>query len=245
MSQEHLDRLTAIDASFLHQEGPTSHMHVGALTIFEGPPPAFDEFLDTHPRAPAPRPALPPEAARSRRSRPAGRCGSTTRASTSSTTCATPRCRDPGTEEQLLQARRADLLPAARPLQAAVGDVAGRGPRGRALRADLQDPPRADRRHLRRRPRDGAVRPRRRSRAEVAAPRRGVGSPRPSRRSARSCVASGARRRRCAPACARRARRVRRSRRARRRRCAAARDGRRGPRRDRLGGPEPGARRRR
>jgi diacylglycerol O-acyltransferase / wax synthase len=47
MSQEHLDRLTAIDASFLHQEGPTSHMHVGALAFFEGPPPPFTEVLDT------------------------------------------------------------------------------------------------------------------------------------------------------------------------------------------------------
>jgi diacylglycerol O-acyltransferase len=46
MSQQHLDRLTAIDASFLHQEGPTSHMHVGALALFEGPPPAFTEVLD-------------------------------------------------------------------------------------------------------------------------------------------------------------------------------------------------------
>ena len=46
MAQQHLDRLTAIDASFLHQEGPTSHMHVGAVSIFEGPPPDFEEFLD-------------------------------------------------------------------------------------------------------------------------------------------------------------------------------------------------------
>ena len=30
MAQEHLDRLTAIDASFLHQEAESSHMHVGA-----------------------------------------------------------------------------------------------------------------------------------------------------------------------------------------------------------------------
>jgi diacylglycerol O-acyltransferase len=47
MSQQHLDRLTAIDASFLHQEGPTSHMHVGGLTLFEGPPPPYTEVLDT------------------------------------------------------------------------------------------------------------------------------------------------------------------------------------------------------
>jgi diacylglycerol O-acyltransferase / wax synthase len=46
MAQRHLDRLTAVDASFLHQEGPTSHMHVGGLTILEGPPPAMEEFLE-------------------------------------------------------------------------------------------------------------------------------------------------------------------------------------------------------
>jgi diacylglycerol O-acyltransferase / wax synthase len=41
MAQEHLDRLTAVDASFLHQEDADSHMHIGAVTIFEGPPPPF------------------------------------------------------------------------------------------------------------------------------------------------------------------------------------------------------------
>ncbi|HVS28679.1 MAG TPA: wax ester/triacylglycerol synthase family O-acyltransferase [Solirubrobacteraceae bacterium] len=44
--QQHLDRLSAIDASFLAQEGPVSHMHVGALTTFEGPAPAIEDFLD-------------------------------------------------------------------------------------------------------------------------------------------------------------------------------------------------------
>jgi WS/DGAT/MGAT family acyltransferase len=46
MAQQHLDRLTAVDASFLHQEGPTSHMHVGGLSVFEGPPPAIGDFVD-------------------------------------------------------------------------------------------------------------------------------------------------------------------------------------------------------
>ena len=46
MAQKHLDRLTPIDASFLHQEGPSSHMHVGGLTIVEGPPPPMDDFLE-------------------------------------------------------------------------------------------------------------------------------------------------------------------------------------------------------
>jgi WS/DGAT/MGAT family acyltransferase len=46
MPQQHLDRLTAIDASFLHQEGANSHMHVGGLAVFEGPPPTMDEICD-------------------------------------------------------------------------------------------------------------------------------------------------------------------------------------------------------
>jgi WS/DGAT/MGAT family acyltransferase len=46
MAQQHFDRLTALDASFLHQEGPSSHMHVGAVARFEGPPPPFEELLD-------------------------------------------------------------------------------------------------------------------------------------------------------------------------------------------------------
>jgi WS/DGAT/MGAT family acyltransferase len=44
--QRHLDRLTPIDASFLHQEGPNSHMHVGGLTIMEGPPPPLRDLLE-------------------------------------------------------------------------------------------------------------------------------------------------------------------------------------------------------
>ena len=46
MTQEHGDRLTAVDASFIAQEGPTSHMHVGAVMIFEGPPPGYDDLAD-------------------------------------------------------------------------------------------------------------------------------------------------------------------------------------------------------
>jgi diacylglycerol O-acyltransferase / wax synthase len=46
MTQEHGDRLTAVDASFLAQEGPTAHMHVGAVMIFDGPAPAYEELAD-------------------------------------------------------------------------------------------------------------------------------------------------------------------------------------------------------
>ena len=62
MAQAHGDRLTAVDASFLAQEGPNSHMHIGAVMLFEGPPPAFDGLRRPRPRPPAPRAALPAEA---------------------------------------------------------------------------------------------------------------------------------------------------------------------------------------
>src|SRR4051794_27878983 len=44
MAQGHGDRLTAVDASFLAQEGESSHMHVGAGLLLEGPPPVYDDF---------------------------------------------------------------------------------------------------------------------------------------------------------------------------------------------------------
>src|SRR5918999_4035807 len=41
-----MDRLSSIDASFLTQATSASHMHVGAVLIFEGPPPSYDDLLD-------------------------------------------------------------------------------------------------------------------------------------------------------------------------------------------------------
>jgi len=46
MPQQHLDRLSAIDAGFLHQESASTHMHIGAVAIFEGPAPSHAEFLE-------------------------------------------------------------------------------------------------------------------------------------------------------------------------------------------------------
>jgi diacylglycerol O-acyltransferase len=40
-----MDRLSSIDASFLTNETSSAHMHVGAILIFEGPPPAYNDFL--------------------------------------------------------------------------------------------------------------------------------------------------------------------------------------------------------
>jgi WS/DGAT/MGAT family acyltransferase len=45
MMQQHLDRLSTIDAGFLAQEGPNTHMHIGGVVLLEGPPPAYTDFL--------------------------------------------------------------------------------------------------------------------------------------------------------------------------------------------------------
>ncbi len=44
MAQGHLDRLTSVDAGFLHMEEDGAHMHIGALGVFEGPPPSIAAF---------------------------------------------------------------------------------------------------------------------------------------------------------------------------------------------------------
>src|SRR5919107_683138 len=41
------DRLTGLDASFLHLEDSASHMHVASVMIFEGPPPPYEELLES------------------------------------------------------------------------------------------------------------------------------------------------------------------------------------------------------
>jgi diacylglycerol O-acyltransferase len=38
-------RLSGLDAIFLDLEGPTTHMHVGGVLLFDGPPPRYEEFL--------------------------------------------------------------------------------------------------------------------------------------------------------------------------------------------------------
>ena len=44
MAQGHLDRLTSIDAGFLHVEEGGAHMHIGALAVFEGPAPGIADL---------------------------------------------------------------------------------------------------------------------------------------------------------------------------------------------------------
>jgi len=40
------DRLTALDTGFLHLERSGAHMHVAAIFVFDGEPPAYDELVD-------------------------------------------------------------------------------------------------------------------------------------------------------------------------------------------------------
>src|SRR6476620_9165834 len=39
------DRLTGLDASFLHLEDSSAHMHVASVMIFEGDPPPYEALL--------------------------------------------------------------------------------------------------------------------------------------------------------------------------------------------------------
>ena len=40
------DRLSPLDASFLHVEDDVSHMHIGTVAVFEGPQPPFADLVD-------------------------------------------------------------------------------------------------------------------------------------------------------------------------------------------------------
>lgn len=45
MAQRHLDRLSAVDAGFLHlEDSSNTHTHIGGLAVLEGPPPSGEEF---------------------------------------------------------------------------------------------------------------------------------------------------------------------------------------------------------
>ncbi len=155
MAQAHGDRLTAVDASFLAQEVENAHMHVGAVLIFEGPPPDYDDFctqirsrLHLVPRY-RQKLAFPPLET----GRPLWVDDPHFNLEYHVRHTALPA---PGLRGAAARARRARALAAAGPLQAAVGDVARAGARGQPLRADLQDPPRARRRRRGRGPRDRA-----------------------------------------------------------------------------------------
>lgn len=41
-----MERLSALDVSFLTNESSSSHMHVGAIAVLEGPPPSYDDLAE-------------------------------------------------------------------------------------------------------------------------------------------------------------------------------------------------------
>ena len=143
-------------------------MHIGGVSIFEGPPPPFEELRgDGRGQARASCRATARRCA-SCRSASGGRSGSTTRTSTSTTTCATPRCPRRAASEQLrtLAARVfSQHLDRAKPLWEM---WMVEGLERRPLGAALQGPPLHGRRRRRHRPDVGDVR---RRAAEPAAPR--------------------------------------------------------------------------
>jgi diacylglycerol O-acyltransferase / wax synthase len=39
-----MDRMSPLDASFLHIEDAVSHMHIGSVAVFDGPAPHYEQF---------------------------------------------------------------------------------------------------------------------------------------------------------------------------------------------------------
>ena len=207
MAQQHLDRLTSTDAGFLHQETTSAHMHVGGVLLFDGPAPPFEDFLE-HIRG---RLHLVPRYRQKLAIPPAGSGRPLWVDDSNFNLEYHVRALGAARAGQRGAAARdggADRLAAARPHQAAVGVLAGRGDRARrrlharALRDDLQEPPRAGRRRLRDRSGDRAAR----LQPDTDA----------ARHIRARAVAAAARAERARPAGRRRARRRRRRRRARR-----------------------------
>jgi diacylglycerol O-acyltransferase len=46
VTQRHMERLSPVDVSFLDQEKRGSHMHIGAVMLFEGPPPTHAQLRE-------------------------------------------------------------------------------------------------------------------------------------------------------------------------------------------------------
>ena len=151
------DRLTALDAGFLHLERSGAHMHVAGILIFEGRPAGLRRARRGDRGAHAPRPALSPEA-RPRALRP-GTPGVGRRPALQRALPPAPqRAAGARFRRAAAQPRGAPLRPAAGPHEAAVGAQPRRGPRRRPFRDHLQDPPRARRRRERRGHHVGALR---------------------------------------------------------------------------------------
>ena len=90
-----MERMSPLDAMFLHVEDGVSHMHIASCAIMEGPPPAYDDFVEL---VRSKLPQIPRYRRHASGSCPvvwAGRSGPTIHTSASTTTFATPPCRRP------------------------------------------------------------------------------------------------------------------------------------------------------
>ena len=193
------ERLTPLDASFLHTETASAHMHVAWKGRFRPdpsrPPITLARVIGAGGVAARRRAALPDAAGVSRRRvRGAGvgrRRG---------VRPAAPRGGARDDDEVLARGEfdaRADaaLSSAAGPLAPAVGDPPRAAARGRQRGSGDEDPPRDGRREVRARRRAAAARPRsERARACAASPRRGPEdrAPGPARLAVEALVGSGA-----------------------------------------------------
>ena len=159
-----MDRMSALDSGFFFAESENTPMHVGSVTVFEGPAPSYGDMvrlllsklslvpryrqrvreipLRAGPPGVGRRPALPDPVPRAAH----GGAG-------------------PGQRRAAAQPGRPRARPAPGHVQAAVGAVAGRGPGRQPLGDHLQGPPLHGRRHRRHRPDAADVRPRARRRA--------------------------------------------------------------------------------
>ena len=143
------DRLSALDSTFLHIEDKSgsAHMHVASVMIFDGRPPDPDEFIEQVVR----RLHLVPRYRQRlafvplNQGRPVWVDDPHFNPHFHVRHTALP---SPGDDEALKRPRRPAVLPAPGPLQAAVGDLAGRSTGRRPLRAAGEDPPCAGRRRL-------------------------------------------------------------------------------------------------
>ena len=154
--------MSAQDATFLHVENDVTPMHIGGVSIFEGPPPSFAELTEMvrgklhH----TPRYRQKVRFVPLGISEPMWVDDPYFDVAYHLRHTAVPAA---GLGRAAADDGRAGVLPAPRSGPAAVGDLDGRGPRARALGAAVKGPPLHGRRRRRHRPDVGDVRRRRRA----------------------------------------------------------------------------------
>ena len=186
-----MQRMSPLDASFLHMEDGVTHMHIGSCAIFEGPAPAYDELLRADRRQAAAPPALPPEGALRPAGASAAPSGSTTPTSTSTYhvrhTALPPPGRRGGAAHTSMGRLMSQELDRHRPLWE-IWMVEGLP--GRSVGDHLEDPPLHGRRGLGHRPDGAPPRPRPASRRRPPADQWRPGPSHPTPRSSSTRSAS-------------------------------------------------------